>query len=91
MDDDFALIGFLNLLDRDIAAHREHLRPVPGTLLKRGQDLVRGLKIDLDAPLWTAAAVPPSVEQFAATGVNAEQIGCFFDVEPMATAVSKGR
>ncbi len=51
MDDDFALIGSLNLLDRDIAAHRERLRPVPGTLLKRGQELVRGIEIDLDAPL----------------------------------------
>lgn len=51
MNEDFALIGFLNLLDRDIAAHPERLRRVPSTLLKRGQELVRGIEIDLDAPL----------------------------------------
>ena len=42
-----APIGFLNLLDCQIVAHPERLRPVLGTLLERGQELVRGIESTL--------------------------------------------
>ncbi len=49
--DDPALLGFLDLLERDIAAHPERLRPVPAALVERARELVHGVDIDLDAAL----------------------------------------
>ena len=49
--EDPALFGFLDLLERDIAAHPERLRPVPEKLVERARDLVRGAEVDLDAPI----------------------------------------
>jgi antitoxin PrlF len=49
--DDPALLGFLDLLERDIAAHPERLKPVPEPLLQRARELVHGVEVDLDAPL----------------------------------------
>lgn len=48
---DPALIGFLDLLERDIAARPERLRPVPDALVERARGLVRDVEVDLDAPL----------------------------------------
>jgi len=49
--DDPALLGFLELLERDIAAHPERLQPVPAELVERARELVRGVDINLDAAL----------------------------------------
>lgn len=48
---DPALLGFLDLLERDIAAHPDRLKPVPEDLVHRARDLVHGVEVDLDAPL----------------------------------------
>ena len=48
---DPALLGILDLLQRDIATRPDRLRPVPERLVNRGRDLVRGVEIDLDSPL----------------------------------------
>jgi len=50
-DEDPALLGFLDLLERDIAAHPERIQPVPQALVDRARALVVGVEIDLDAPL----------------------------------------
>ena len=44
-----ALLGFLDLLQRDIAARPDRLRPVSERLVDRGRDLVRGVEIDIDS------------------------------------------
>jgi len=49
--EDPALLGFLDLLESDIAAHHERLQPVPKDLVERARELVRGVVIDLDAAL----------------------------------------
>jgi len=49
--EDPALLGFLDLLERDIAEHPERLQPVPMDLVAGARDLVRGVDIDLDAAL----------------------------------------
>jgi antitoxin PrlF len=49
--DDPALLGFLDLIERDIDAHPERLRPVPADLVERGRALVVGVDVDLDTPL----------------------------------------
>lgn len=48
---DPALLAFLDLLERHIAAHPERLQPVPDALVSRARELVRDVEIDLDAPL----------------------------------------
>jgi antitoxin PrlF len=48
---DPALIGFLDLLERDIAAHPGRLRPVPDALVERARALAADVEVDLDAPL----------------------------------------
>ena len=49
--DDPALLGLLDLLERDIAAHPERLRPVPADLVERARELVSDVRIDLDSAL----------------------------------------
>jgi antitoxin PrlF len=49
--EDPALLGFLDLLERDIAAHPERLQPVLTDLVERARELVQGIDIDLDAAL----------------------------------------
>ena len=49
--DDPALLAFLDLLERDIAAHPTRLQPVPDALVSRARELVRDVEIDLDAAL----------------------------------------
>ncbi|TWB18929.1 antitoxin PrlF [Nitrospirillum bahiense] len=49
--DDPVLTGFLDLLERDIAAHPERLQRVPEALVQRSRELVEGVEIDLDAAL----------------------------------------
>jgi len=49
--DDPALTGFLDLLERDIAAHPERLHRVPEALVQRGRELVDGAEVDLVAAL----------------------------------------
>jgi hypothetical protein len=51
--EDPALAAFLDLLEGDIAAHPERIRPVPVALLETARDLVRDVLTDLDAPLST--------------------------------------
>ena len=52
--DDPALLGFLSLLERDIAAHPERLRAIDGGLFERINHLTRDVEVDLDAPLDAA-------------------------------------
>lgn len=47
-DEDPALGAFLDLLEKDIAAHPERLHSMPGSLLKRLRAVTRGVKADLD-------------------------------------------
>jgi antitoxin PrlF len=49
--DDPVLAGFLDLLERDIAAKPERLQRVPDALVQRARELVDGVEIDLDAAL----------------------------------------
>ena len=49
--DDPMLVAFLDLLERDLAAHPERLQRVPDALVQRGRELVDGVEIDLDAAL----------------------------------------
>ncbi len=49
--EDPALLGFLDLLERDISAHPERLQAVPADLFERARELVRGIDIDLDTSL----------------------------------------
>ncbi len=49
--DDPVLAGFLDLLERDIAAKPERLQGVPDALVQRARELVDGVEIDLDAAL----------------------------------------
>jgi antitoxin PrlF len=49
--DDPALLPFLGFLARDLAEHPGRVRAVDADLVKRIQALVRGVEVDLDAPL----------------------------------------
>jgi antitoxin PrlF len=49
--DDPALTGFLDLLERDIAARPERLQRAPEALVRRARELVDGVEIDIDAAL----------------------------------------
>ncbi len=49
--EDPVLVAFLDLLERDIAAHPERLQRVADALVQRGRELVDGVEIDLDAAL----------------------------------------
>jgi antitoxin PrlF len=52
VEDGDPVIGkFLAFLARDMANEPSRIRPVPRSLLSRGKDLVKGVKVDLDAPL----------------------------------------
>ncbi|UFX49439.1 type II toxin-antitoxin system PrlF family antitoxin (plasmid) [Bradyrhizobium sp. 41S5] len=52
VEDGDPVIGkFLSLLARDMANEPSRIRPVPRSLVSRGKDLVKGVKVDLDAPL----------------------------------------
>lgn len=50
-NDDPALAPFLALLTDDIALHPENLQSIPDTLLRRIDDLIGDMDVDLDAPL----------------------------------------
>ena len=50
-NEDPALAPFLALLAEDIALHPENLQVVPDGLLRRIDDLVGDVDVDLDAPL----------------------------------------
>jgi antitoxin PrlF len=41
----------LAFLARDMAIEPARIRPVPRSLVSRGKALVKGVKVDLDAPL----------------------------------------
>lgn len=43
--------GSLKALDDDIEANPDELKPLAPTTIQRAQDLVRGIEIDLEAPL----------------------------------------
>lgn len=49
--EDPALAPFLALLERDIAAHPERLQPIGADLVRRLQDLVAAIEVDLDEAL----------------------------------------
>ncbi|WP_166293524.1 type II toxin-antitoxin system PrlF family antitoxin [Bradyrhizobium sp. 2S1] len=52
VEDGDPVIGkFLSFLARDMAKEPSRIRPVPRSLVSRGKDLVKGVKVDLDAPL----------------------------------------
>jgi len=48
---DPVLEKFLELLARDIAAHPHHIKSISSGLAKHARALIRGVKIDLNAPL----------------------------------------
>jgi antitoxin PrlF len=50
-DGDPVIGKFLEFLARDMAKEPGRIRPVPSSLVSRGRDLVKGVKVDLDAPL----------------------------------------
>jgi len=41
---------FLAFLARDMGSEPARIRPVPKSLVARGKGLVKGVKVDLDAP-----------------------------------------
>lgn len=43
--------AFLDLLDQDIAAHRERLQPITAELARRAQSLVDVVSVELDIRL----------------------------------------
>lgn len=53
--DDPALLGFLDLIERDIAARPERLGRVPAGMIERARDLTQGVDVDLDASLRRGA------------------------------------
>lgn len=50
-EEDPALAPFLQLLERDIAAHPERLRPMPEDLYRRMIAVTEGVEVDLDEPI----------------------------------------
>ena len=51
-DGDDPVIGkFLEFLARDMTNEPARIRPVPKALVSRGKALIRGVEVDLDAPL----------------------------------------
>jgi antitoxin PrlF len=48
---DPALGSFLDLLERDIAAHPERLRPADAELVRRLRETARGVEVDPDAAI----------------------------------------
>jgi antitoxin PrlF len=51
IEEDPALAPFLALLERDIARHPERLQPIGTDLVRRLQDLVGAIEVDLDQAL----------------------------------------
>jgi len=51
-----ALLGFLDIIERQIASHPERLRPAPTALVQRTSELVQNVDFDLDAALEAEAA-----------------------------------
>ncbi len=51
IEEDPALAPFLALLERDMTAHPERLQPIGADLVRRLQDLVGGIEVDLDEAL----------------------------------------
>jgi antitoxin PrlF len=52
VEDGDPVIGkFLEFLARDMAKEPARIRPVPRSLISRGKALVKGVRVDLDAPL----------------------------------------
>ena len=51
-DDGDPVIGkFLEFLARDMATEPSRIRPMPRSLVAHGKSLVKGVEVDLDAPL----------------------------------------
>ena len=51
-DESDPVVGkFLAFLTRDMAAHPERIRGIDPALLRRARSIVKGVKVDLDAPL----------------------------------------
>ena len=51
IEEDPALAPFLALLEQDIANHPERLQPIGADLVRRLQDLVGAIEVDLDEAL----------------------------------------
>ena len=51
IEEDPALASFLALLERDMTAHPERLQPIGADLVRRLQDLVGAIEVDLDEAL----------------------------------------
>jgi antitoxin PrlF len=49
--EDPALLGLLDLLERDIAGHAERLQAIPRALYDRLKALTAGIRFDADAPI----------------------------------------
>jgi len=49
--DDPVVTAFLDFLSADARANPQSIRPVPEDLVARARELVKGVAIDLDAPL----------------------------------------
>jgi antitoxin PrlF len=50
-EDDPVIGKFLEFLARDMTNEPAQIRPMPKSLVSRGKALVRGVEVDLDAPL----------------------------------------
>ena len=50
-NDNNDVAAFLEFLAKDIERHPENLKPLTPALMRRVKKLVRGIKVDLDAPI----------------------------------------
>lgn len=50
-EEDPVVLAFLDFLERDMIAHPERLQPMDPELYARATELVKGIEVDLDAPL----------------------------------------
>ena len=55
-DEDPVLGKFLNFLARDMESQPDRIQPVSRHIIDRGKALVKGMNVDLDAPLSTQDA-----------------------------------
>lgn len=56
-DEDPALVGLLDLVERDIMQHPERLAPLPRALFDRVQTLTAGIEINPDEPIHGRVAL----------------------------------
>jgi antitoxin PrlF len=50
-DEDPVMAKFLEFLERDIANNPQYLAPIEDSLMRDVDELIKGVEIDMDAPL----------------------------------------